>query len=143
MFKQFVKAFTKKQLSQGFSLIEIMIAITILAMIVGGISVGYMRHLKKARVQQAMMDIKTISSALDLYKTEFGRYPEGDDGLEALIREEMLKDKKTPKDPWGTPYVYVNPGVNNERSYDLYSLGEDGREGGGDDITNWDSGEED
>jgi len=135
MVREIVKGFFRSRAaSAGFSLLEIMVVITIMAMIMGALSVGVMTYLDKAKAKQAMMDIKTISSALDLYKSEFGKYP---DGLDALVKEKILKEKKVPKDPWGNEYIYINPGSNNSDGFDIYSFGKDGREGGGDDITNW------
>ncbi len=135
MLRDIVKAlFKTRAVSTGFSLLEIMVVITIMAMIMGAISVGVMTYLDKAKTKQAAMDIKTISNALDLYKSEFGKYP---DSLDALVKERILKEKKVPKDPWGNEYVYINPGSNNPDGFDLYSFGKDGREGGGDDVTNW------
>lgn len=126
--------FRSRAVSAGFSLLEIMVTITIMAMIMGAVSVGVMSYLDRAKTKQAGMDIKTIANALDLYKSEFGKYP---DGLDALVKEKILKEKKVPKDPWGNEYVYINPGSNNSDGFDLYSFGKDGREGGGDDVTNW------
>ncbi len=135
MVHDIVKAlFRARAVPTGFSLLEIMVVITIMAMIMGAISVGVMTYLDKAKAKQAAMDIKTISNALDLYKSEFGKYP---DNLDALVKEKILKEKKVPKDPWSNEYVYINPGSNNSDGFDLYSFGKDGREGGGDDITNW------
>jgi len=139
MLKTFLRELLKSQRHQkGFSLVEIMVAITIIAMIMGAAGLGFMTYLKKSRIKQANMDITTLSNALDLYKTEFGKYPDSEGGLEVLVKEKILKDKVVPKDPWGNPYIYVYPGVNNaEDGYDIYSYGPDSREGGGDDITNW------
>ncbi len=135
MVRDIVRAlFKTRTVPAGFSLLEIMVVITIMAMIMGAISVGVMTYLDKAKGKQAAMDIKTISNALDLYKSEFGKYP---DSLDALVKEKILKEKKVPKDPWGNEYVYITPGSNNPDGFDLYSFGKDGREGGGDDITNW------
>ena len=136
----FIRALLKESTrgaSKGFSLLEIMVVITIMAMIMGAVSVGVMTYLDKSKVKQAKMDIQTISNALDLYKTEFGKYPESDDGLSRLVEEKILKEKKVPKDPWGNEYIYIFPGSNNDDGFDLYSFGADGREGGEDDITNW------
>ena len=140
MFKDFFKAFFKanaKEASKGFSLLEIMVTITIMTMIMGAVGVGVMGYLDKSKIKQAKIDIGTISNALDLYKTEFGRYPDSDDGLSRLVEEKILKEKKVPLDPWGNEYVYIYPGSNNEDAFDLYSFGPDGKEGGNDDITNW------
>lgn len=139
MLRDFLKAFVKNGGgARGFSLIEIMVVITIMAMIMSAVSVGVMSYLDKSKKKQAAMDIKTIANALDLYKSEFGKYPDGEGGLEELVKQKILKDKKVPKDPWKNPYVYIN---NNADGYDLYSFGPDGREGGGDDITNKEEGE--
>lgn len=138
----FVKALlreSKKGVSRGFSLLEIMVVLTIMASIMGAVSLGVMGYLDKSKIKQARMDIVTISNALDLYKTEFGRYPESDDGLSRLVEEKILKEKNVPKDPWGNEYIYIFPGSNNEDGFDLYSFGKDGREGGEDDITNWET----
>ncbi len=140
MLKSFFKALIKadaKETSKGFSLLEIMVTITIMTMIMGAVGVGVMGYLDKSKIKQAKIDIGTISNALDLYKTEFGRYPDSDDGLSRLVEEKILKEKKVPQDPWGNEYVYIYPGSNNEDSFDLYSFGPDGKEGGNDDITNW------
>ena len=140
MFKNFFKALIKanaKEASKGFSLLEIMVTITIMTMIMGAVGVGVMGYLDKSKIKQAKIDISTISNALDLYKTEFGRYPDSDDGLSRLVEEKILKEKKVPLDPWGNEYVYIYPGSNNEDGFDLYSFGPDGKEGGNDDITNW------
>lgn len=140
MFKNFFKALIKanaKEASKGFSLLEIMVTITIMTMIMGAVGVGVMGYLDKSKIKQAKIDIGTISNALDLYKTEFGRYPDSDDGLSRLVEEKILKEKKVPLDPWGNEYVYIYPGSNNEDGFDLYSFGPDGKEGGNDDITNW------
>lgn len=140
MLKNFFKALIKKEkdATKGFSLLEIMVTITIMAMIMGAVGVGVMKYLDKSKVKQAGIDIKNISQALKLYKTEKGRYPESDDGLEALVEEKVLEGKKVPRDPWGNEYIYIYPGSKNDDGFDLYSMGPDGKEGGEDDITNWD-----
>jgi len=128
--------------TKGFSLLEIMAVLTIMAMAMGGVAVGVMSYIDKAKIKQAKMDIKNISNGLDLYKTEFNNYPEGEDGLQKLVDEKILKEKKMPKDPWGNDYIYIFPGANNTDSFDLYSFGKDGKDGGDDDIVNWDTDEE-
>lgn len=138
-FKALVKKGTATGVSRGFSLLEIMVVITIMTMIMGAVGVGVMGYLDKSKMKQAKIDIVTISNALDLYKTEFGRYPESEDGLSRLVEEKILKEKKVPKDPWGNDYIYIYPGSNNDDGFDLYSFGPDGKEGGNDDIVNWDT----
>lgn len=139
----FLKEFFEgKKKKKAFSLLEIMVVITIMAMIMGAVSVGVMRYLDTSQKKQAEMDINTISNALDLYKTEYGTYPRGDSGLRELAEKDVLKGGKVPKDPWGNEYIYIYPGSRG-KSYDLYSFGPDGQEGGGDDISNWDDSGED
>ena len=109
---------------------------------------------ESARRAVAKADIQAnIAVALDLYELDNGTYPTTEQGLEALRskptglpvppnwRGPYLKGR-VPKDPWGHTYVYGYPGQHISGGYDLYSYGPDGAEGGGDDITNWDSGEE-
>lgn len=142
MLRSFFKALVKERtasVSRGFSLLEIMVVITIMTMIMGAVGVGVMGYLDKSKMKQAKIDIVTISNALDLYKTEFGRYPESEDGLSRLVEEKILKEKKVPRDPWGNDYIYIYPGSNNDDGFDLYSFGPDGKEGGNDDIVNWDT----
>ncbi len=141
--KNFLKElFSEKRNEKGFSLMEIMIAITILAVVMGGVGIGLMKQLEKSKIKQANMDIKTLGNALDLYKSEKGKYPAGEEGLDSLVKEKILDGKKVPLDPWKNSYIYIFPGSNGEDGYDLYSFGPDGKEGGGDDIANWENEEE-
>ena len=89
-----------------------------------------------------------MSAALDLFYLDAGRYPTGAEGLEALVRPvtgiaawngPYVKGGKIPADPWGNAYVYASPGKNNQKGYDLSSVGPDGRSGTEDDIVNWDT----
>ncbi len=91
--------------------------------------------------------IENLSTTLDLYRLELGRYPSEDEGLEALVEQPSgvdnwngpyLKKVDALTDPWGRPYVYLSPGEHGE--YDLYSLGKDGSDGGDgedEDVTSW------
>ena len=84
-------------------------------------------------------------TALDAFEVDNGFYPKGKDGLQSLVDEPSglsnwrgpyLK-KGVPTDPWGNPYSYAAPGSHNDSSYDLMSMGPDGKSGGDDDIVNW------
>ncbi len=84
-----------------------------------------------------------ISTALDRFEVECGRFPTSDEGLNALMQQPPGLEgwggpylKKQPIDPWNNPYNYTYPGVRNPASYDLSSNGPDGRPGTDDDITN-------
>jgi general secretion pathway protein G len=99
-----------------------------------------------AKVASADTQIATFKTALDAYEVDNGYYPKGKNGLLDLIRQPpngkkwrgpYLTSGVIPKDPWGNDYVYECPGQHNPHSYDLMSMGPDGRVGGGDDISNW------
>jgi general secretion pathway protein G len=139
----------KKQ--TGFTLIEIMVVVVIISVLIGLVAPNILGRVDEARVTAAKADISTMVQALEMYKLDNHSYPSTDQGLEALItrpsgspeaknwRKEGYLKKKLPKDPWGNDYQYLSPGT--EGPFDLYSLGADGREGGGDydaDIGSWD-----
>jgi len=124
----------------GMTLIEIMVVITILGLIASVVGVAVLKQLDKAKVSTTCTQIANIANALKLYKIEFGDYPDTSEGLEVLIKEGKLEGNVVPRDPWGREFIYVYPGTHNPDSFDLYSLGADGREGGtgiNADINNW------
>jgi general secretion pathway protein G len=119
---------------QAFTLLEIMLVVTIIALLMGAAiyklagNVEYSRHI---RVQA---DIQGIGSQLRLYESMNGFYPTTEQGLQALVVQPDTDPKPTrwyqlykeiPKDPWNSPYVYICPGKKNPGSYDLYSAGPD------------------
>jgi general secretion pathway protein G len=124
---------------RGFTLIEIMVVVVILA-ILGSLVVPQMlSRIDDARVVKAKQDLRLYESALDLYKMDNYRYPTTDQGLEALVakpNDPNIKNwraegyvKQLMKDPWNYDYVYVSPGTNGA-PYDLYTLGADHQPGG-------------
>lgn len=135
----------------GFTLIEIMVVVVILGILAALVVPQVMNRPDQAKVTVAKGDIKAIGAALDMYKLDNFAYPSTQQGLEALVSrpsgnppaKNWSKDgylKKLPVDPWGNTYQYLSPG--SKGTYDLYSLGADGKEGGSDndaDITNWDN----
>lgn len=135
----------------GFTLIEIMVVVVILGILAALVVPQVMNRPDQAKVTVAKGDIKAIGAALDMYKLDNFAYPSTQQGLEALVSrpsgnppaKNWSKDgylKKLPIDPWGNPYQYLSPG--SKGTYDLYSLGADGKEGGSDndaDIANWDN----
>jgi general secretion pathway protein G len=132
--------------SKAFTLIELMLVVIILGILVAMVLPRLAGRSEQARRAAAYADIASISLALDLYELDNGSYPTTEQGLEALLSKPTISPipsnwngpylKKAPIDPWGRPYIYKYPGEHSS-DYDLYSWGQDGVEGGGDDITNW------
>ena len=137
----------KQQLSNtGFTLIELMIVVVILGLLSTIIMPKILDRPEQARRMKAKVDIRSIESALALFKTDTGRFPTTSEGLEVLVSNPGIKGynadgylDKVPSDPWGTKYVYISPGANS-RDYDLKSYGKDGESGGAEDsadIESW------
>jgi general secretion pathway protein G len=132
---------------RGFTLVEILVVITIIGMIVALVGPRVLNYLGESKVKTAKIQIQSFSSALDLFYLDAGRYPSSSEGLGALVQPAggiaawngpYLKGGAVPTDPWGKPYVYKSPGEHG--AYDVVSFGADGREGGtgtAADITNW------
>lgn len=134
---------------RGFTLIEIMVVMVIIAILGALIGPQILGRVDEARVTKAKADIRTLGTALDLYKMDNFQYPTTDQGLEALVKKPADPSvrnwkpggyvQKLSKDPWGNDYQYLNPGTHGG-PYDLYSLGADGKPGGEGydaDIGNW------
>ena len=125
--------------ARGFTLIEIMVVVVILAILGTLVAPQILGRIDEARVTKARNDLRLYESALDLYRMDNFKYPTTDQGLEALVKkpnDPNLKNwraegyvKQLQKDPWGHDYVYVSPGTNGA-PYDLLSLGADGQPGG-------------
>ena len=126
-------------MQSGFTLIEIMVVVAILAILGATVVPMIMNRPEEARVVKAKQDIGTLEQSLELYRLDNFNYPSTDQGLQALIEQPTgepeasnWKDggyvKKLPKDPWGREYIFLSPGENGE--YDIISYGRDGAEGG-------------
>lgn len=140
---------TRKKDSSGFTLIEIMVVVVILGILAAIVTPKIMSRPDEARAIKAKQDIRSLSSALNLYRLDTFSYPSTNQGLQALItRPADLPSnanwraegyiEKMPVDPWGRPYLYLYPGIQGQ--YDLFTYGADGVEGGGDsgkDIGSW------
>lgn len=135
--------------ANGFTLIEIMVVVVIIGLLAAMIAPNIMGNLDRAEINRARQDIRSIETALNLYRLDNFRYPSTDEGLEALVRnpgENSAPNWKTggylssiPMDPWNRPYLYLNPG--RQSQFDIFTLGADGQEGGDGnnaDIGNWD-----
>lgn len=132
----------------GFSFIEIMVVVIILGILAAVVLPRFTGRTEEARVNSAMTQLNVFATALDAYELDSGRYPDTEQGLAALVEEPTLPAQQAawkgpylrrgvPVDPWGNPYQYRSPGLRNTRSYDVWSYGPDGVEGGEDEITNW------
>jgi general secretion pathway protein G len=130
---------------RGFTLVEMLVVITIIGLIMGLIGPRVLNYLSESKVKAARIQLQSFGTALDLFYLDAGRYPSTDEGLAALVRPTgavagwtgpYLKGGVVPNDPWNNPYVYRSPGVH--APYDIESYGSDGQEGGTDlaaDIT--------
>lgn len=128
----------------AFTLIELLLVLVILAILTSVVVLNFANRPDQARRTAAQTDIHTISTALDAFKIDTGRFPTSDEGLQALQTQPgNVRNwngpylKSLPSDPWGNAYVYRYPGTHNANQYDLSSNGPDGHEGGDDDIDNW------
>ncbi|MBI4365928.1 MAG: type II secretion system protein GspG [Deltaproteobacteria bacterium] len=119
----------RKMGARGFSLMEVMIAIAIGAVIAGAATLSFTKAGYKGKVARVKTDLKAIEGALHQFESDNGTFPQAEKGLQALIDEGYLNKKAVPKDPWGNTYVYVVPGPGN-LPFDVISYGEGGEEGG-------------
>lgn len=129
---------------RGFSLVELLLVLVILATLAAIVIPRFAGRSEQARITAAQTQIAAFKTSLDAFEIDNGYYPKGSDGLLDLVEEPGdAKDWRgpyldaIPLDPWGRPYVYECPGKHNPKSYDVMSMGPDGRQGGGDDIANW------
>jgi general secretion pathway protein G len=136
----------------GFTLIEIMVVIAVLAILAALVAPNIFSHLGTAKDVAAKSQMEMIGAALDAYRLDNGRYPTTAQGLVVLRTEPTIEPRprnwrgpylrrEVPLDPWGTPYQFVSPGEANPNAYDLLSYGADGQPGGdgeNSDIQSWD-----
>ena len=135
----------------AFTLIEMLVVIAIIATLAAVVAPQVFRNVGDAKQSAAKSQIEIFALALDAYRLDNDQYPSTDQGLAALRIAPTTGDlprnwrgpylrKTVPLDPWGRAYVYVAPGKVNVGTYDLYSLGRDGKLGGDGedaDITSW------
>ena len=125
--------------ARGFTLIEIMVVVVILGILASIVVPRVMDRPDDARITKVKQDIRTLESALNLYRLDNFRYPTTEQGLQALVERPRSGPEATqypeggymdrlPSDPWGNPYQYLNPGRHGD--LDIFSHGADGRRGG-------------
>jgi general secretion pathway protein G len=127
---------------RALTLVELVVVMVILVLLASIATTIVVRRIEDGRRTKALMDIKTMETALDLYKADTGNYPTTEQGLEALIAPPTtppvpakwngpyLKQKQVPVDPWGYPYQYESDGEN----FVLFSVGKDGQPNTEDDV---------
>ena len=124
---------------RGFTLLEVMVVIVILGILAALVVPKIISRPDEARVIAAKQDIASLMQALKLYRLDNHRYPTTEQGLQALVVKPTTAPipqnwkeggyiERLPKDPWGNPYQYLNPGVHGE--IDVFSYGADGAPGG-------------
>jgi general secretion pathway protein G len=131
----------------GFTLVEILVVITIIGMIMALVGPRVLNYLSESKIKAARIQIESFSSALDLYYLDVGRYPSTSEGLAGLAQQPggvqgwngpYLRSGSVPNDPWGHAYVYRSPGEHG--AFDIVSHGKDGQEGGiggASDVVSW------
>lgn len=132
-----MKALSGTRRQAGFTLLEIMVVVTILGLLAAFIVPNVIGQGDKAKVDLAKANMSAVANALDYYRMDNNRYPTTEQGLRALVEKPDNAPNwnpggylpKVPQDPWGNEYVYMSPGIGG-KPYDLYSLGADGAEGG-------------
>ena len=135
----------------GFTLIELLVVIAIIATLASVVAPAVFRNVGDAKTTSAKSQIDLLALALNSYRLDNDVFPTSEQGLEALRTMPAVGEpprnwrgpylsKVVPSDPWGRPFTYLQPGRVNVTSFDLYTLGRDGRSGGeGEDadITSW------
>jgi general secretion pathway protein G len=121
-----------RQSMRGMTLIEIMVVLVILGMVMGAIGWNVMGQLKDANIKTALLDVKAIANAVDMYQIKHSKLP---DSLDQLVPSEL---REVRKDPWQNAYVFVKAG---EAGYEVLSYGPDKTQGGADDISSNSKGE--
>lgn len=121
---------------EGYTLTEMLVVIAIIALIAAVLTPALVGQLSRARVKAAALQLQTIESALETYRSDVGRLPTTDEGLAVLTKEPAnvegwlgpyLRDAKAARDPWGRPFVYRET---SDDSFELICLGADGKPGG-------------
>jgi len=132
--------------ARGFSLIEIMVVLVIIAIMASIVAPQILGNQETAQLKKAAVDIQSLESAIERYKLQTNIFPTTEQGLEALVSEPQIDPiprnypaqgfiKRLPQDPWGNDYQLISPGE--VGLVDIFSYGPDGEPGTDDDIGTW------
>ena len=124
--------------SAGFTLLEIMVVVIIIGVLAATIIPQFMGTTHDAKVSAAKADVSQLENALERFNLHMDRYPTMDEGLKVLVEAPTGEDKKwrgpyiklLRPDPWGNPYQYRVPGIHHATTFDVWSRGADGQDGG-------------
>ncbi len=121
----------------GFTLVELLVVMVILVLLASLVAPRVIGYLGSSKTKTAKIQIESLTTSLELFKLDAGRYPNSQEGLDALVKKPAtistwngpyLKKSKVPNDPWGNAYSYKQPGEKDE--FDIISFGADGKSGG-------------
>ncbi len=137
---------SSRRLARAFTLLEIVIVMTILGILAGTAVKLLKGNVDAAKETRVESDIQAVSTQIQLYESRAGRMPTTEQGIKALVERptsepvperwsQLLEEE--PKDPWQQPYKYVYPAVKGKKAFDMWSVGKDGQDGTMDDIGNF------
>ena len=135
---------TRRSAARGFTLLEMVIVLGIIALILGAAITFSSGISGTARNTAAEAKMREIDAKLEAYRIGAGRYPTEQQGLQALVerptsapapRKWEQQMRKIPVDPWGNEFLYKNPGSKDRNTYEIISMGKNGEVGGDDDIS--------
>ena len=133
----------------GMTLLELLVVLAAIAILAAVVGPSLFRNVGDAKISSARSQLEIFATSLGAFRLDNDDYPTTDQGLEVLRTAPTPARRSwrgpyltrvVPLDPWGHAYSYLSPGKDNPESYDLFTLGRDGRIGGtGEDadITSW------